>query len=255
MTSTTEAPAPTTTTPVVVNTQPRSNLLGLIALGLAIIGFIFAALLLTAGIAWILLFPALILGAVGLFLPDRRKGSALAAVVIAIVGLILSLVGFRLPIDMTQQQVLNNEGVNPFSAITSGLLGGGAGNPGGTGSTETGTGVAVEVESVDCHTPLASVTGFNITGEVCTVSLAITNNGSTTIEVDSSDVIATANGLQFAADAKLAEGDVLSASIDAGESTTGLVYVNIPEGSTGIDTLTVTVGDGDDALATVNLGD
>ena len=254
-----EAPAPTTT-PVVVTTQPRSNLLGVIALGLAIVGFIFAALLLTAGIAWMLLFPALILGAVGLFLPDRRKGSALAAVVIALVGLILSFVGFRLPLDTTQQpQVFNNDGVNPFSVITDRFLG--AGNdPAGAGGTgteaagQTGSGVGVEVESVDCHTPLASVTGLNLTGEVCTVSVAITNNGSAPIDIDSSNILATADGLEIAADAALAEGDVLSARIDAGESTTGLVYVNIPEGTTGLDTLTVSTGDSPDALVTVDLG-
>ena len=256
MTSTMEAPAPATA-PVVVTTQPRSNLIGLIALGLAILGFIFAAFLLTAGIAWMLLIPALILGAVGLFLPDRRKGSALAAVVVAIVGLILSLVGFRLPLDLTSQtNVINNDGVNPFSNLAGGVLGVGGGANGAPGSTgaQSGTGVGVEVASVDCHTPLATVTGLNLTGEVCAISVSVTNNGNAPISIDSSGITATVGGTGYTADEQLAEGNVLSAQVGVGESVAGTVYVNVPSGTVDLDALTVDLGTGADALVTVDLG-
>ena len=261
MSTTMEAPTPTPTTPVVVTTRPAANPLGLVALGLAILGFIFAALLLTAGIAWILLFPALILGAVGLFLRDRRKGSALAAVIVALVGLILSFVGFRLPLDLTSGQtpVLNNDGVNPFSMLTGAVGGNGqVGANGATGANGTGAeganGVGVEVQSVDCHTPLASVTGLNLTGEVCAVSVQVVNNGTAPIDVNSAGITATVGGSSYNADEQLTEGNLLDARVDVGDTTTGTVYVNVPSGTVNLDALTIATGSGPDALVTVDLG-
>ena len=274
------ATAPAAAAPVATQLQvePRtagSNTIGLVALGLAIVGFIFAVLLFTAGIAWLLLVPAIVLGVVGLFRKNRRKGAALAAVIIAVLGLLLSFVGLRLPVDAsptsaTGAQLLNNSGVNPFSNVTGGLFGagqsggtsdgadGGAGSTGAAGAAGTGTssdGVSVGVNSVDCHTPLASVTGLNITGEVCAVSVAVTNNGTDVVDLDSADVSAVAGGTGYVADATLATGSepLLDAQLNAGESTTGTVYVNLPTGATDIDSLSVSLGDDPAADVKVDL--
>jgi hypothetical protein len=250
-------PASTTGNPVVVQPEPeRSNGIGLVALGLAILGFIFAALLITAGIAWMLLLPAIVLGVVGLTRKNRRKGTSLAAIIVAVVALILSLVGFRLPVGIGGASdggpgILNNSGVNPFSVITDGLTPGGS--PGEVGgSTVDGTGgLVVGVTSVDCHTPLATVTGLNITGEVCAVTIDVTNNGSDVVNIDSSNVTANVDGNGYLADADLADGAVLSADVGSGESASGIVYVNLPSGSSGIDSLTVSAGNDSDATVTV----
>ena len=251
---------------IVAGDSRRSNLPGLIALGLAIVGFIFAALLITAGIAWMLLLPAIILGIVGLTLRDRRKGTALAAVIIAVVALLLSFIGFRLPLGATGEPVgagvVNNAGVNPLSGVIAGLGGNGqlaetGGQPGaGGGSTGTSPdgGLAVGVTAVDCHTPLATVTGLNLTGEICAVSVAVTNNGTAPINVNSANVTANADGSSITADATLVEdgGQLLDAQVAVGETTTGTVYVNLPTGSADIDSLTIS-GDGL-ADVTVQLG-
>ncbi|CAN5224580.1 hypothetical protein BH09ACT5_BH09ACT5_17000 [soil metagenome] len=243
---------------VVVTEPVRSNVMGLVALGLAIVGFILAALLLTAGIAWILLLPALILGAVALTLKNRRKGAALAAVIIALVALVLSFVGFRLPLGADGQAigagVVNNAGVNPLSTLTGGS--GGAGqlaNTGGGGATSTSAdGVTVAVDNVDCHTPLATVTGLNITGEVCAVSVVVTNNGSDVVNIGTDDITANAGGTGYVADASLGEDSLVDLQVGAGESSTGLVYVNVPSGTGSLDSLTVSADDLADI--TVDLG-
>jgi hypothetical protein len=261
--STITRPAETTTDPVVVAQEPeRSSRMGFVALGLAIVGLIFAALLLTAGIAWMLLFPAIALGVVGLFRKDRRKGTSLAAVIIAVIALILSLVGFRLPAGVGGVEggadggpgLLNNSGVNPFSVLTNWVTPPGAdGEVGGETVEGTDSGLEVAVTSVDCHTPLATVTGLNITGEICAVTIDVTNNGADVINIDSSSVTANAGGNGYVADPALAEGDLLSVAVGTGESATGTVYVNLPSGSSGIDSLTVSAGVDSDATVTVDL--
>ncbi len=248
------APAPAQQ-PVVVHDAPRGNTLGVVALGLAIFGFILAVFLLTAGLAWILLLPALALGVVGLVVRGRRRGAALAAVVIAAIGLILSFVGFRLPVGtFTGAEALNNEGVNPFSVLAGPLPG--QQIPGVGGDTvaagSNGSGITVEVSSVDCHQPLASVTGLNITGEVCAITLTATNDGAELVTIDSSDITANVDGTALLADVDLGEGPLLDAEVLPGGSTTGTVYVNIPEGNTGLDGLTVDVG-GEGDLVDVDL--
>jgi hypothetical protein len=252
----------TTADPVVVQPEPeRSNLVGLIALGLAILGLVFAALLLTAGIAWMLLLPAIGLAVVGLTRKNRRKGTSLAALIIAIVALILSFVGFRLPMGVGGVDggtdggpgILNNTGVNPFSVLLpGGTTPGSEGEVGGE-TVENSDGLVVGVSSVDCHQPLATITGLNITGEVCAVTIDVTNNGSDVINIDSSNITANVDGTGYLADADLAEGPLLSVDVGSGESATGIVYVNLPSGSGDIDSLTVT--DGNDDIVTVDLTD
>lgn len=261
MSTTTTAPAPAPEQhrdPVVVHEAPRGNIIGLVALGLAILGFLFAVFLVTAGLAWILLIPAIALGVIGLFLPNRRRGAALAGVIIGVMGLVLSFVGFRLPLgSFAGQEVVNNEGVNPFSVFAGPLPGQQVSSNGGTGTGatgENGSGLVVEVSSVDCHAPLASVTGLNITGEVCAITLTATNNGQDLVTIDSSNVSATADGSELLAQVELSEGPLLEAQIGPGQSSTGTVYVNVPDVDASVDGVRVRVGDDDSDIVDVDLG-
>lgn len=254
MSTTLTAPKATEAEPaVVVEQPPRPNTIGKIALGLAIVGFILAIFLITAGLAWMFLLPAIGLAIAGLIIPNRRRGVAVAALVVGVIGLLLSFIGFRLPMGSIPDQgtVLNNQGVNPFSVFTGPL----PGQTVGGGTTGTGTnsdGLVVAVDSVDCHQPLASVTGLNITGEICAVTLSVTNNGADVVSVDSTNVSLLADGAAITADVALGEGPVLDVDIDPGDSASGLVYVNAPSGST-IDGLAVQVGDDPDSLVSVDL--
>ena len=248
----TPKPAPRATEPAVVTPETaQPNTIGKIALGLAIIGFILAIFLVTAGLAWILLLPAIGLAVAGLLMPNRRRGVAIAALIVAVIGLILSFVGFRLPAgSIPDQGILNNSGVNPFSQFTGPLPGQ---TVGGTGTGTNADGLTITVNSVDCHQPLATVTGLNITGEVCAITLAVTNNGSEVVMIDSSNITVDADGVSILADVNLGEGPALDVSINPGDSTTGLVYVNAPNGTLGLDGVSVLVGDNPDSVVNIDL--
>lgn len=86
------APAPDGTQPP-TEKKPR-NILGLIALIVAGIGFIFACIPGALVVGWILLPIAFILALVSLFLPGKGKGLGVAALIVSIVGTIIGFVVF-----------------------------------------------------------------------------------------------------------------------------------------------------------------
>ena len=73
--------------------KPR-NVVGLIALIAAIVGFIFACIPGALIIGWILLPIAFILSIVSLFFKDKAKGMGIAALIISVVGTIVGVVVF-----------------------------------------------------------------------------------------------------------------------------------------------------------------
>jgi hypothetical protein len=72
----------------------QSNAVGLVALILSIIGFVFACIPGALIVGWILLPAAFILSIIGLCLSGKSKGTSIAAVIIAIIGVIVGAVVF-----------------------------------------------------------------------------------------------------------------------------------------------------------------
>lgn len=72
----------------------RRNIVGVIALATAVLGFIFGCIPGALIVGWVLLPIAFILGIVGLFMSNRSKGTSIAAVIVSIVGTIVSAVVF-----------------------------------------------------------------------------------------------------------------------------------------------------------------
>ncbi len=72
----------------------KRNTVGLVALILAIIGFVFACIPGALIIGWVLLPVAFILGIVGLFQSGKKKGTSLASVIVAAIGTIVGFVVF-----------------------------------------------------------------------------------------------------------------------------------------------------------------
>ncbi|MFV9423774.1 DUF2510 domain-containing protein [Microbacterium sp. S1037] len=70
------------------------NLLGIVALGLAAVGFIFACIPGALIVGWILLPIAFILGIVALFQKDKPKWQGLTAIIVSVVGTIVGVVVF-----------------------------------------------------------------------------------------------------------------------------------------------------------------
>lgn len=76
-----------------VGKKPR-NVLGLIAMITAIVGFVFACIPGAFIIGWVLLPIAFILGIVALFQKGKGKGQAVAAVIVSVVGTVVGIVVF-----------------------------------------------------------------------------------------------------------------------------------------------------------------
>lgn len=74
--------------------KKQRNVLGLIALITAVVGFIFACIPGALIVGWVLLPIAFILALVSLFLKDKAKGMGIAALIISIVGTIVGFVVF-----------------------------------------------------------------------------------------------------------------------------------------------------------------
>lgn len=72
----------------------QKNTLGLIALIVAAVGFIFACIPGALIVGWILLPTAFILSIVGLVLTGRRKGTSITALILSVVGTIVGVIVF-----------------------------------------------------------------------------------------------------------------------------------------------------------------
>ena len=102
-----ESPQPSYPTPP--PTPPGKNTVGLIALVTAIIGFVFACIPGALIVGWVLLPIAFILAIVGLVLKDKPRKSALAALIISIVGVIVGVVVFVTVVATAVDDAFNHD--------------------------------------------------------------------------------------------------------------------------------------------------
>ena len=82
------------TPPPQINSKKQPNVLGLIALITAVIGFIFSCIPGALIIGWILLPIGFILALVALFMKDKVKWTAVTALIVSIVGTIVAVAVF-----------------------------------------------------------------------------------------------------------------------------------------------------------------
>lgn len=85
------------------------NTIGIIGLVCAILGVIFSCIPGFLIIGWILLPAAFILGLVGLFLKGKKKGTAIAAVIVSIVGTIVAALAFVFVVGSAFDEAFNEE--------------------------------------------------------------------------------------------------------------------------------------------------
>lgn len=74
--------------------QKQKNTLGLIAIIVAVIGFVFACIPGALIVGWILLPLAFILGIVGVCQAGKTKGTSIAAIIVAVVGTVVGFIVF-----------------------------------------------------------------------------------------------------------------------------------------------------------------
>lgn len=80
------------TSPQQPNGKKPKNVVGLVALGLGIVGFILAFLPGIMFLGWLLLFAAFVTGIVGLFQKGKEKISSIVALILSVVGPIVSTI-------------------------------------------------------------------------------------------------------------------------------------------------------------------
>lgn len=88
------APYPHDAAAVAAAPKKQRNILGLIALGVAAVGFIFACIPGALIVGWVLLPIGFILGIVSLFLKGKAKWQGVAAIIVSIVGTIIGVIVF-----------------------------------------------------------------------------------------------------------------------------------------------------------------
>ncbi|MCQ1957845.1 hypothetical protein NNX39_15220 [Arthrobacter sp. zg-Y826] len=88
--------------------EKQSNVVGLIALIAAVIGFIFACIPGVLIVGWILLPIAFVMGLVSLFLKDKSKWMGITALILSVVGTIIGFIVFFVVVSSSVDQALDN---------------------------------------------------------------------------------------------------------------------------------------------------
>lgn len=92
-----------------VEAPKQRNIIGIIGLIVAILGVIFSCVKGALILGWLLLPIAFILGIIGLFGKNKKKGTAITAVVLSIVGTILAVVVFLAVIGESFEEATGGE--------------------------------------------------------------------------------------------------------------------------------------------------
>ena len=90
----------------------QRNILGIIALIVAGLGFVFACIPGALIIGWILLPIGFILGLVAVFLRDKKKWQAITAIIVAIVGTIVGFIVFFAVVAVSFNDAFNDGGTS-----------------------------------------------------------------------------------------------------------------------------------------------
>ncbi len=133
----------------------EKNTLGLIALIVGIIGFVFACIPGALIVGWVLLPIAFILGIVGLFQSGKAKGASIAAVIISVVGTVVGVSVFAGVVGDSFSNAFSKPALSP-SAPTA-INGGGNGNQSGSpGSRENPLPIGETVSNHDWKVTLGT---------------------------------------------------------------------------------------------------
>ncbi len=112
------------------------NIVGIIALAVAVLGFIAACIPLLFVVGWILLAAAIVLSIIGLALSGKTKGTSIAALITAIIGCIVGLIVFSVVALDAFAELFRKDGTTPPSERSS--------QPVEPNETNSGEGTSIE---------------------------------------------------------------------------------------------------------------
>ncbi|MGN6760229.1 MAG: DUF2510 domain-containing protein [Leifsonia sp.] len=239
----------------VVAAPKQTNVLGIVALAVAVLGFVFACIPGALIVGWVLLPIAFVLALVALFLKGKGKGLAIAALITAIVGTVVGFVVFFAVVsasftnafggtDTTVKAPAGTASAAPSQASADKAKTGTRENPAPLGSSVVGKDFTVKINSVNLNATDAvhAANEFNDAPDAgmtyALVNATVTYTGKDSAyaaEVQISYVGADGKVYKSFDKAVVAPDPQLGADeLYTGASTTGNVVIQIPAAADGV---------------------
>lgn len=233
----------------------QRNVLGIVALALAVVGFIFACVPGALVIGWVLLPIAFVLSIVALFLKGKGKGLAIAALITSIVGTVVGFVVFFAVVatsfntafagtDTEVKAPAAASSAAPSDAAADAAKTGTRENPAALGSAVVGKDFTVTVNSVNLNATDAihAANEFNDAPDAgmtyALVNVTITYTGKdSSYAAEALIAYVSADGKVYNEFDKAVLGPEPSIGIDelyTGASTTGNIVIQIPAAGDGL---------------------
>lgn len=230
------APVPGADQPSVPKKAP--NVIGLVALGIAVLTFLLAVIPPTSFVAWLPAVAAIVLAIIGLTRKGRAKGTSIAAIIVApiawIIAIVVALSATVMAVDsaikegsgdvtITEEVVPGAEGGTAEEPATAGI-----GTPVTSGSkmTYTVTGITCGLDKVgsEYYPEVAS-------GQFCELKATIANGGGEGFDMYPSNVKGFIDGAEYEPNdvASKFGQDTFSTTINPGLTIEAVLYFDIPK--------------------------
>jgi len=214
------------------------NTFGLVAVILAGVGFLMAVIPATAGLAWLLVIPAIVFAIIGLTRKGKSKLTSIIAIIVApiawLIAIIVTIVSIAAGVGAIVDDAPAADAPSASSPATPDS-GEKASEP-GLGETITNNkGVAITFSSVTCGIAEAGQQYLTekAKGQFCEIKYNVTNGSSEKISLWSSDVTGEIDGNSYEADGSISQfgGDYFSTDVNPGLSAEAVIYIDIPAGA------------------------
>lgn len=237
-------PAPYSPQPSAPASAPKGkNTIGLIALIVAGVAFLFAVIPATSFIAWLPALVAIVLAIIGLTRKGQKKGTSIAAIIVApvawIIAIIVALTAtlFAVGDAIEDADTAPSSGTSVEQPVEGAEPETDAEAPAEAGIGDTVTnddGVAFTVTAMACGIASAGEAPFDeqASGEFCEVKLSISNGSSEPLSISGADVAGFIGEASYEADTmttKFGE-DTYFTEVNPGLSTEGVLYFDVPAG-------------------------
>ncbi|RUQ98186.1 DUF4352 domain-containing protein [Labedella endophytica] len=222
-------------------TPKAKNTIGLIALIVAIVAFVFAVIPPTSFIAWLPAVVAIVLAIIGLTRKDQKKGTSIAAIVIAPVAWIIAIIVALTATLFAVGDAIDEAGSAPSvgSSVEEPTQGSDS-EPEAPSEAVIGDavvnddGVSFTVTGMTCGLASAGEAPFDAdaSGEFCEVKLSVSNGSSEPISISGGDVKGFIGESSYEADTLTSSfgDDIYLADVNPGLSTEGVLYFDVPAG-------------------------
>lgn len=246
------APAPYAPAPTPSPAAPKQkNTVGLIALILAGIGFLFGVIPPISGLAWIFFIPAIVLAIIGLTRKGEAKGTSISALIVAVVGWVVAIIVASVTFLSAVGTAIDDTNAAPSAASETGQE---ADAPAEGAPLEetveeegvqeaaigdtvtTGDGIAFTVTGISCGLAEAGESEYlteTAKGQFCKVDFRIDNGGSDAINLSAYDLKGYIGESAYDANNTVSTfgGEMFGTDVNPGLGTDNTVYVDIPAGA------------------------